>query len=342
MSERIKPFLAKVGAGQTLDRAEAETAFSILMSGEATPAQIGGFLMGLRVRGESVEEMAGAVSAMRANMLRVVAPEGTVDIVGTGGDNAGTVNVSTCSAFVLAGSGVPVAKHGNRALSSRSGAADVLAALGVNIDLEPSELSAVIAEAGLAFLFAPNHHAAMRHVGPARKELGTRTLFNLLGPMTNPAGVSRLLIGVFAPEWIMPMAQTLRELGTEAAWVVHGEGLDEITICGTSEIAELKDGEIRRFTVTPEEVGLARAPLSAIKGGDAADNALALAAVLDGEKNAYRDIVLMNTGGALVVAGRVETLNEGVALAADTIDSGRAKATLERLVAVTQRLGASA
>lgn len=339
MSERIKPFLAKVATGRALSRKEAEDAFAILMSGEATPAQIGGFLMALRVRGESVEEIAGAVSAMRANMARVEAPAGTVDIVGTGGDNSGTVNVSTCSAFVISACGVPVAKHGNRALSSRSGAADVLAALGIDIDLKPDQLSEAIAEAGLAFLFAPNHHPAMRHVGPARRELGTRTLFNLLGPMTNPAGVKRLLIGVFGPEWVMPMAETLRELNTEAAWVVHGDGLDEMAVSGTTEVAELKNGEIRTFTVDPEDVGLKRSPLSAIKGGEAADNALALSAVLNGEPSAYRDIVVLNSGGALVVSGRAANLAEGVAMAADAIDRGLAKASLDRLVDVTNRLG---
>lgn len=339
MSERIKPYLAKVAGGKALTRSEAETAFSILMSGEATPTQIGGLLMALRVRGESVDEIAGAVSAMRANMTRVEAPEGTVDIVGTGGDNSGTVNISTASAFVIAGCGVPVAKHGNRALSSRSGAADVLAALGVDIDLKPDQLSEVIREAGLAFLFAPNHHAAMRHVGPSRKELGTRTMFNILGPMTNPAGVTRLLIGVFGSEWIEPMAETLRELGTEAAWVVHGDGLDEMTTTGETKVAELKNGEIRTFTVNPEDVGLKIAHLSDIRGGEAADNALRLSALLSGEAGAYRDIVCLNSGGALVVAGKAKDLSEGVAMAQNAIDGGRAQAALDRLVSVTQRLG---
>lgn len=342
MSERLKPFLAKVALGERLTRVESQAAFSILMSGEATPAQIGGFLMALRVRGESVDEIAGAVSAMRANMVGVEAPAGTIDIVGTGGDHSGTVNISTCAAFVLCGAGVPVAKHGNRALSSRSGAADVLAALGVDIDVETKHLSTVLREAGIAFLFAPNHHAAMRHVGPARRELGTRTMFNLLGPMTSPAGVKRLLIGVFSPEWVVPMAETLRELDTETAWVVHGDGLDEMTICGRTEVAELKNGEIRTFTIEPEDVGLSRASLSAVKGGEAADNAFALKNVLAGERNAYRDIVLLNAGGAFVVAGRATSLEEGVRLAAETIDSGQAMSALERLVAVTGSLGAAA
>ncbi|MDY8108661.1 anthranilate phosphoribosyltransferase [Fulvimarina sp. 2208YS6-2-32] len=342
MSERLKPYLAKVASGLSLTRTEAEDAFSIIMSGEATAAQIGGLLMALRVRGESVDEITGAVTAMRANMTRVKAPEGTVDIVGTGGDNSGTVNISTASAFVLAGCGVPVAKHGNRALSSRSGAADVLAALGVDIELKPEQLSTVIEQAGLVFLFAPNHHAAMRHVGPARKDLGTRTMFNILGPMTNPAGVTRLLIGVFAPEWIEPMALTLRELGTEAAWVVHGEGLDEMTITGETQVAELKNDDIRMFTVTPEEVGLKRADLADIRGGVAADNALRLSALLAGEAGAYRDIVCLNTGGALVVAGRAQDLKEGIAMAQGSIDRGNARAALDRLVTVTQRLGKNA
>ncbi|MCB8838556.1 anthranilate phosphoribosyltransferase [Aurantimonas sp. VKM B-3413] len=338
MSASLKPLLAKVANGEGLTRSEAESAFAAMMSGEATPSQIGGFLMALRVRGETVDEIAGAVSVMRANMLRVTAPADAIDIVGTGGDHAGTVNVSTCSAFVLAGCGVTVAKHGNRALSSKSGAADVLTALGVDVELSPAEISEAIAEAGLGFMFAPSHHAAMRFVGPSRVELGTRTIFNLLGPLSNPASVRRLLVGVFSPEWLTPLADALRALGTDAAWIVHGDGLDEMTVTGTTEVAELKDGEIRRFTIEPEDVGLRRWELSDVKGGDATKNAVALRAVLDGAAGAYRDIVLLNAAGALVMAGAVPDLSAGVAKAAEAIDTGRARAALERLAAVTQRI----
>ncbi|MEF2073223.1 anthranilate phosphoribosyltransferase [Consotaella aegiceratis] len=335
MSTQLKPLLGKVAAGAALSRAEAEEAFSILMSGEATPSQIGGFLMALRVRGETVDEIAGAVSVMRANMVPVEAPKEAIDIVGTGGDHAGTLNVSTCSAFVVAGCGVPVAKHGNRALSSRSGAADVLIALGVNVDLKPAAISRCITEANVGFMFAPAHHSAMRFVGPSRVELGTRTVFNLLGPLSNPAGVRRLLVGVFAPEWVVPIAETLRALGTEAAWVVHGDGLDEMTVCGSTQVATLTDGQITTFTLEPESVGLERHPLAGIKGGDAEANAAALRAVLEGKPSPYRDIVLLNTAGALVMAGRAEDLRDGIEQARQAVDQGAALAVLDKLVAVS-------
>ncbi|BDA84686.1 anthranilate phosphoribosyltransferase [Aureimonas sp. SA4125] len=341
MTNTLKPFLAKVAGGAALSRAEAEEAFGVMMAGEATPSQIGGFLMALRVRGETVDEIAGAVAVMRANMLRVVAPADAVDIVGTGGDHAGTLNVSTCAAFILAGCGITVAKHGNRALSSRSGSADVLMALGVKVDLSPSEISRVIAEAGLGFMFAPTHHAAMRFVGPSRVELGTRTVFNLLGPLANPAGVEHLLVGVFSPDWLMPLAETLRTLGARNAWIVYGDGLDEMTVCGRTDIVTLRDGVIDRFHIEPEELGLRRADLAEIKGGDAEHNAVALRAVLEGDINAYRDIALLNTAGALAMAGRVESLKAGLVLARDSIDSGRALAALTRLIAATNRGGAA-
>lgn len=343
MSGTLKPFLSKVADGHALTRAEAETAFAVMMSGEATPSQIGGFLMALRVRGETVEEIAGAVSVMRAGMVTVAAPAGAIDIVGTGGDHAGTLNVSTGAAFVLAGCGVTVAKHGNRALSSKSGSADVLTALGVKVDLAPAEIARSIRHAGVGFMFAPAHHAAMRFVGPSRVELGTRTVFNLLGPLANPAGVTRLLVGVFAREWLVPIAETLRMLGTTSAWVVHGEGLDEMTVCGRTEVAALKNGEITTFSIEPEEVGLARAGIEAIRGGDAEANALALRAVLDGVPSGYADIVLLNAAGALVMAGEAETLPAGIAAGREAIRSGRARAALDKLVAVTNgHVGASA
>ncbi len=332
----LKPFIAKVATGRPLERAEAEAAFDVVMSGAATPAQIGGLLMALRVRGETVDEIAGAVTVMRAKMLTVEAPADAVDVVGTGGDGAGSYNVSTCSAFVVAACGVPVAKHGNRALSSKSGAADVLAALGVRIELPPARISRCIEEAGLGFMFAPAHHAAMKHVGPARVELGTRTLFNLLGPLSNPAGVRRQMVGVFDAAWVEPIAHVLATLGSERAWVVHGaDGLDEISNTGPTKVAELRDGTVRSFEVTPEEVGLPRVSIDALKGGDGAANAAALAAVLDGFPGAYRDIVLMNAGATLVVAGRAESLSEGVAQAAQAIDSGGARARLDLLVQVS-------
>jgi anthranilate phosphoribosyltransferase len=310
------------------------------MSGEATPAQIGGFLMALRVRGESVEEIAGAVCAMRGKMTKVEAPEGAIDIVGTGGDASGTYNISTCSAFVVAGAGVPVAKHGNRALSSKSGAADALAALGVNIDLGPEKIGACIREAGIGFMFAPNHHSAMRHVGPSRVELGTRTVFNLLGPLCNPAGVKHYMLGVFAREWVEPLAAVLASLGAEAAWVVHGTfgergGLDELSLAGTSYVAELKNGSVRAFQVEPADFGLDPVEPEALLGGAPEENAKALRRVLEGELGAFRDVVIMNAGAALMVAGRAALLEDAAKLAREAIDSGRALKALQRLVEVS-------
>jgi anthranilate phosphoribosyltransferase len=332
----FKPLIAKVATGQPLTRAEAEQAFTIMMSGEATPSQIGAFLMALRVRGETVDEIAGAVATMRAKATPVEAPAGAIDVVGTGGDSAGTYNISTSAAFVVAGAGVPVAKHGNRALSSKSGSADILAALGVKIEQTPEGVAKCIREAGIGFMFAPAHHSAMKHVGPTRVELGTRTVFNLLGPLSNPAGVKRLLVGVFSPAWVEPVANVLKELGTEAAWVVHGAGgVDEISVAGKTKVAELKDGKITVFEISPADVGLAEAPLEAVKGGDATVNAEAFRKLLTGEPSAYRDTVLLNAGAALVIAGKAKTLKEGVALAAASIDEGKAKARLDQLVAVS-------
>jgi len=331
--DSMKPVIAKLASGATLSRAEAEDAFGQMLSGETTPAQTAAFLMALRLRGETVDEITGAVTAMRARMLKVDAPDNAMDIVGTGGDNSGSYNVSTLAAIIVAATGVPVAKHGNRALSSRSGAADVLTALGVKVGLEPQGVTRCINDAGVGFMFAPTHHAAMRHVGPVRVELGTRTVFNLLGPLSNPAGVKRQLVGAFSPHWLEPMAETLHSLGSERVWLVHGsDGLDEITTTGPTEVVELKNGKLDRFTITPEEAGLTLATAEALKGGDAEHNAKALMAVLQGEKTAYRDIALLNAGASLVVAGKADTLKEGVALAAAAVDSGAAKATLERLV----------
>src|SRR6202522_4159900 len=262
-----------------------------MMSGEATPSQMGALLMALRLRGETVDEITGAVTTMRTKMLRVEAPADAIDVVGTGGDASGSFNISTCAAIIVAGAGVPVAKHGNRALSSKSGAADVLAALGVNIDLNPEQIGHCIREAGLGFMFAPAHHPAMKNVGPTRVELGTRTIFNLLGPLSNPAGVRRQMVGVFSRQWVQPLAQVLKNLGAESAWVVHGsDGLDEITLTGPTFVAALDNGTIRTFEVTPEQAGLTRVGGEALKGGDAAANAVALQGVVDGKPSAFRDV----------------------------------------------------
>jgi len=332
----LKPIIAKIADATPLSLEEARTAFDIIMSGNATPSQIGAVLMGLRVRGETVDEITGAVMTMREKMLPVTAPEGAIDIVGTGGDASGSYNVSTCAALVTAGAGVPVAKHGNRALSSKSGAADTLAALGVNIEAKPAVISRCIAEAGCGFMFAPAHHAAVRHVGPSRVELATRTIFNLLGPMSNPASVKRQIIGVYARQWVEPLAHVMNKLGSEAVWVTHGEGgLDEITPTGTTWVAELKDGKVTTFEIEPEDAGVKRHLLEELKGGDADYNARALRAVLAGEHNAFRDAAVMTAGAALLVAGKASDLKDGVAQAEAAIDSGAAMQVLDKLVEVS-------
>jgi anthranilate phosphoribosyltransferase len=332
----LKSIIAKVATGATLSREEAASAFDRMMSGEATPSQLGGLLMALRVRGETIDEITGAVSAMRAKMLKVKAPRNAIDVVGTGGDGSGSVNVSTCAALIVAGAGVPVAKHGNRALSSRSGAADVLAALGVKIDLSPEQVSRCVSEAGIGFMFAPAHHPAMKNVNPTRVELATRTIFNLLGPLSNPAGVVRQMVGVFSRQWVQPLVQVLKNLGSESVWVVHGsDGLDEITLTGPTFVAALENGAIRSFEVSPEDVGLKRVAGEALKGGDAAANAAALRNVLAGLPSPYRDVALFNAAAALVVAGRAKELKEGLALGIQSIDGGAAAERLKRLVEVS-------
>jgi len=332
----FKALLSTVAAGKALAGGEAEAAFDIMMSGNATPSQMGGFLMALRVRGETVEEITGAVRAMRAKMTPIEAPPGAIDTCGTGGDAAGTWNISTGAALVVAACGVPVAKHGNRGLSSKSGAADVLGALGVNIDADMALVRQALWEANICFMMAPRHHSAMRHVGPTRVELGTRTIFNLMGPLSNPAGAKRQLTGVFSRAWIAPMAEVLGKLGSERAWVVHGsDGIDELTTTGPSYVAEWKDGKVSTFEITPEEAGLPQATAAALKGGDPATNALAVNAMLDGHPGAYRDIVLYNSAAALLIAGKVATLRAGVQMAAEAVDGGKARATLQKLVAIT-------
>lgn len=334
-AQDIRPLIS-VAASRSLTGEEAQAAFTALFDGAATPAQIGGLLMALRVRGETVEEIAAAARAMRAKMNRITAPAGAIDIVGTGGDGKGTLNISTASALVVAGAGVVVAKHGNRNLSSKSGSADALTHLGINVMSTPEIAQTALDEIGICFMMATVHHPAMRHVGPARTELGTRTIFNLLGPLTNPAGVARQLTGTFHRDWNRPMAETLRALGSDRAWLVHGsDGTDELSIAGTSWVAELKDGKVTEFEISPEDAGLPVHPFEDIIGGDPAQNAAAARAILNGAKNAYRDAVLLNSAAALVIAERAADLREGAALAAESIDSGKALAKLDALAGFT-------
>lgn len=333
----FKDIISKVADGNALSVEETEEAFGFLMSGDASPAQIAALLVGLRVRGETQDEFVGAIKAMRSKMLPVDAPDDAIDIVGTGGDSKGSLNISTATAIVVAGTGVKVAKHGNRALSSKSGAADTLIELGVNLDLSPSQITDCIEDANIGFMFAPNHHSAMRHVGPVRVELGIRTIFNLLGPMCNPAGVKRQLLGVYSPIWSITMAKVLAELGSEKVWVVHGEGFDEITITGTTQVAMLENGSVKVRDLAPKDFGLNIQPESAIAGADAKYNAAALNRLLDGEKSAYRDMVLMNAASSLVIADKAKSLLDGVAIAAKAIDDGSAANTLKKLVDVSNQ-----
>jgi anthranilate phosphoribosyltransferase len=331
----FRQLLARVADGNSLSEQEAERAFDIMMSGDATPSQMGGFLMALRVRGETVDEITGAARAMRAKAIPVTAPEGAMDVVGTGGDSSGTYNISTTTAIVVAGCGVPVAKHGNRAFTSKSGAADILGALGIDVEADFAQVEQAIAEANIGFLMAPRHHGAMRNVGPTRVELGTRTIFNILGPLSNPASVQHLLVGCFSRDWIEPMARVLGNLGAERAWVVHGsDGMDELTTTGPSYVVEYNHGAVSAFEITPNDAGLPQAKPEDLKGGTPAENAPALRRVLDGEAGAYRDIVVYNTAAALVVAGAAANLGEAAGIAADSIDSGKAKAALEKLVSI--------
>lgn len=331
----LKPFLARVAAGERLDEAEAEAAFDAIMSGDATPAQMGGFLMALRVRGESVAEIAGAARIMRQKALAIEAPPGALDTCGTGGDGSGSFNISTAAALVVAGAGVPVAKHGNRALSSHSGSADVLKALGVDIDADLDIVRRCLWEIGIGFLMAPRHHSATRHVGPTRVELGTRTIFNLLGPLSSPAGAKRQLVGVFSPEWVHPMAEVLGRLGSERAWVVHGDGLDELTTTGKTTVAALDNGEVKMFALDAADYGLPPARLADLKGGDPEHNAGLMRDLLEGAPGPLRDVVLLNSAAALLVAGRAADLGAGLALAAKAVDSGAARRVLRDLVALT-------
>ena len=338
----IKSALNRIAQGKDLTGTEMREVMEAIMSGETTPSQIGAFLMGMRVKGETVGEIAAAVSIMRRKMVPVEAPEDAIDIVGTGGDGAGTLNISTGASLVVAGAGVPVAKHGNRALSSKSGSAEALQALGIRLDLSPEEISNCIAQAGIGFMFAPSHHPAMKHVGPTRMEMGTRTMFNLLGPQANPAGVRRYVLGVFDNEWVEPVAAALLANQAKSAWVVHGDsGLDELSTTGPSFVSQIKEGNLTAFEVTPEEAGLPRAALNDIVGGDPEHNAGELRKLLDGVKGPYRDIVLLNAGAALYAAGVVPTMKDGVARAREAIDSGAARAKLAQLVAFSQKITAA-
>jgi anthranilate phosphoribosyltransferase len=332
----FRGLLAKVGNGDKLSLVEAERAFDIMTSGNATPAQMGAFLMGLKVRGETAEELAGGAKVLRDKVQRVQAPEGAIDIVGTGGDHHGTYNVSSCSALVVAGAGVPVAKHGNRAFTSKSGAADVLNALGINLDLPIETLEKSLMVAGVCFLMAPRHHSAMRNVAGPRVELApSRTIFNLLGPMSNPALVKRQLVGVFDRRWLRPVAEALGQLGLERALVVHGQdGMDEITTTTATWAASLENGKVSEIEITPEEAGLPRASLAALKGGDPMHNADAIRGVLAGQRNAFRDIVVLNSAAALMVAGKAKDLKQGAEMATASIDGGKARKALETLVGI--------
>jgi anthranilate phosphoribosyltransferase len=328
----LQPLLVRLAQRAELTEDEAERLFEAIIAGAATPAQIGAALMALAMRGETAGELTAAVRVMRRHLIPINGGDLAIDCCGTGGDGHGTLNISTAVAFIVAACGVPVAKHGNRAASSRSGTADVLGALGIGV-ASPEQAERKLADHGLTFMFAPNHHPAMRAVGGLRPELGFRTLFNLAGPLSNPAGTMRQLVGVYDPRWLMPVAETLRRLGSISAWVVHGsDGLDELTITGPSDVASLADGKIERRTITPEDAGLPRATLADIQGGEPAENAAALTRLLDRETGAYRNIVLLNAGAALVVAGKAADLPGGVALAAAAIDDGRARALLGRMV----------
>jgi anthranilate phosphoribosyltransferase len=338
----LKPLLARVADGETLNESEAETAFEIIMSGNATPAQIGAFLMALRLRGETVAEITGAARTMRSKVTGIEAPAGAMDIVGTGGDGKGTLNISTASAIVTAACGVPIAKHGNRALSSKTGAADVLTALGINVDADFTLIRESLWENNIGFMMAPRHHSAMRNVAGPRVELATRTIFNILGPLSNPSLVKRQMTGVFAPQWTEPMAEVLGNLGLERAWVVHAhDGSDELTTTGPARVSELKDGKVTTYEVAPEDAGLERSTLDDIKGGDSAYNAEALHALLDGAPGGFRDCVVLTAAGSLMIADKADDLKSGAAIAQKAIDSGAAKQVLARLVEITNRDAAS-
>lgn len=342
MINEIQRLITQVTEGGNLTREESARAFQIIMAGGATPAQMSALLVSLRLKGETVDEIIGAAIAMRAKMEKIIAPEGAIDVCGTGGDGKGTLNVSTAVALVVAACGVPVVKHGNKSVSSQSGSADVLMELGVNIQADKVQTETSLNQAGICFIYAPLYHKAMRHVAPVRQELGIRTIFNLLGPLANPASPKLQLLGVYDKALLVPMAEVLRALGSHAAWVVHGEdGMDELTLTGVTYVAELKDGEIQTYEVTPEEAGLNRAEPAALKGGNARTNARELSLLLAGKHSPYRDIVLLNVAAALKIAGKAENLRDGVTLANAAIDEGKARETLASLALITNTVAAS-
>lgn len=335
--EDFSHFLARVEGGNSLTREGAARVFGMIMDGDVCDAEIAALLTALARRKPSVEEVVGAAEAMRARMIAIESIEGAIDLCGTGGDGLDTLNISTACAFVVAGAGVPVAKHGNRSMSSKSGAADVIEELGAKIDLDAAETAKCLRNTGVCFLFAQAHHPAMKHAGPVRRALGFRTIFNLLGPLANPASVKRQLVGVYDEDAIDTIAQALRRLGTQVAWVVHGEdGLDEISIAGATNVSILDNGQVVRKKVVPEDAGLSRTKLEAVRGGTPMENARALEKLLEGERGAYRDVVLLNAGAALCVAGKATSLEEGAVVAATAIDNGRARATLQAFVRQTQ------
>jgi anthranilate phosphoribosyltransferase len=334
MSDAFKPLLSLLADGGTLSEDNAGEFFAACLRGEPTPAQVGAALTAMRMRGETLGEIVACARAMRRAAVHIEPPYPTIDVCGTGGDGLHSLNVSSAVGFVVAGGGLKVAKHGNRALSSKSGTADVLAELGVDIAASAATQLKALDEAGICFMFAPAHHGSMRHVSPIRAELGFRTIFNLLGPLTNPAGAQRQVVGVFAERWVAPLAEALKALGSERSWVVHGGGLDEMTTTGETSVAELRDGQVRLFTVTPEAVGLPRTALADLTGGTPSENAAALSRLLAGEKGPYRDIVLLNAAAAFLVGDKVETLREGVELAGAVIDDGRAQGALDKLRSV--------
>lgn len=338
VASALKPFIATVSAGKALDFAAAEQAFTVIMEGQATSAQIAAFLVALRMRGETVDEIAGAATVIRRKALPIKVPADAMDIVGTGGDGLGTLNISTATAFVVAACGVPIAKHGNRAVSSQTGTADVQTRLGININADFALVEQCIRETNFGFLLAPRHHESFKYVGPVRAELGIRTIFNILGPLCNPAGVKKLLLGVYAPEWVRPMAETLARLGCEKAWVVHGAGgLDELSTLGANKVCVVSGTQVEEIEVLPEDAGLALSTLDQIKGGDSAYNAERLSALLDGSKDAYRDIVLFGSAAALLIAGKVQDIKEGVSMAGLALDQGKARKVLEALKRITNR-----
>ena len=331
MSDKVRAALAAIVEGRTLSIDDAREAMGSVMDGEATPSQLAALLVALRMRGETVEELAGFASAMRARVLPVVAPEGAIDTCGTGGDHSGTFNISTAAAIVVAAAGVPVAKHGNRAMTSACGSADVLEALGVATDLGPEEAADALRDQGFAFLFAMAYHPAMKHAGPTRREIGVRTAFNLLGPVTNPAGARRQVIGGGDPSVAPRLAEVLRLLGTQRALIVHGAGIDELPLDGTGVLYDVSPSGVKRRAVVASGMGLTAAPIAALAGGSPALNASYIEGVLAGESGPRRDVVLLNAAAALLVADRVSTLAAGIPLAAATIDSGAATALLARL-----------